>query len=241
MSEAQGDIPPGAGRVAAAARAGLFPRTPLISTGTAFLCVAFIFYLFFEEGSAALTDFLGQGIEMAVSSGTLPLAVLPTQIGIIVYKLLAFLLVVFLGAFLGAAIPALWAKRKRGRTAVPLPQIPKAKTTQFVLRMTGALVFTVLALYVLKNRWQPLSSSGSPIAGAQALFTELTILAYKLPALAAFVMIMVGITELLTYRYLILRSLFLDSYELRLEQRAAGGDASVRRERLRRFRQPKGR
>ena len=229
MSSDHRPISPGPGRTAAAARAGLFPRSDAIPGGLSLLALAGISWLFFDRFAAAFHTLLEKGIRCAgFMRDDLKTSVLG-YLGELGYLLLPILPIVFVSALLGAGIPALMARKGRGHTASPLPKAPTGRLQIAAVRLFGAALFVLIAVYIV-NR-----SDAAPTDAAHILTTILT-LGCRIVAALGGVMLLIGLIELALMRHLIYRSLHLDMIEARRELRAVEGDPHIKRQRLIRLR-----
>jgi flagellar biosynthesis protein FlhB len=144
----------------------------------------------------------------------------------------ALLLLPWLGLMLAvgalfALLPALLGRRRRGRTAVPMPAPKRGLLARLVLRTFGVVVLALVALYIFKTL--PLKGNG-PLDILGTIGTGVL----RLGAACGATMIVVGAGELLLVRHLVWRSLFLDKSESLREQRAMLGDPRMKQERRRR-------
>ncbi len=233
MTSRERTVPPGQGRIAAAARAGLFPRSGAIPSGLGFLATACILTLFGEEAGQLLIGLLTDGLDVALWLRLSPVDALSKALGASVGLVLLLTIPLFLGAFLGAVVPAVVAKRRRGRTAVPLPRPPKIRLVLGVIQMAGLSLIVLLALYIFRGHfgavWRLL---GGELGAALILFQAFV----KLLAAGGFVMLLVGGIELVISRQAIWKSLFLDRLEARREDRAGGLSSPITAQQRRRSR-----
>lgn len=136
-------------------------------------------------------------------------------------------------ALIGAVLPAALAKRKRGRTAVPLPPAPKARLATAVIYLFGAGVVALSSIYILRGSAG--AASGllrGDLGASESIFRSLC----KALAAGGAVMLLVGLAEISLLRTEIWKALHLDSREARRELRAAGQDQATKREGARRAR-----
>jgi flagellar biosynthesis protein FlhB len=222
MAGGEGHLSPGEGRIAAAYRAGRFPASDLLSTGVVLLLLAAALYCLAGQTVSALVELFHRGL-LDVLRRPREIDAAMTSLSTLVRVTLPFSGLVLFVSALSTVLPALAARRRRGRTAIPLPPQKNARFSRFALRLLGAVVFISIAISIIK---------GLPLGGANAL-EALTVLGTGLCqtiAAAGGVMVLVGAGELVLMRHIVWRTLFLDTAEQRREQRAREGDPHVKRE-----------
>ncbi len=233
MRDSGKTVPPGHGRIAVAARAGLFPRSSAIPGGLALLAVASVIAFTGEDLALSMLSLVQLGLARAVSSPSDFLSAMKELFrggASLVFPILA---VAFLAALAGAVLPALIARRHIGRSAVPMPDAPLSRLPLAVIRILGVCVALLLSAHVMRSHsgfvWR--LASGELGAGSELLFALCELLACW-----GTVLLLVGMMEVAVLRRAIWKALHLSSLEARREERAAGGDAAIKREGMRRSR-----
>jgi flagellar biosynthesis protein FlhB len=226
VAAADRHIPPGQGRVAAAYREGRFPRSELLPGGVVLLTVS-LGLLWLGGGLAGgITELFGLGVTKVLErpAGTGAAMEMLTDTARL---LLPWLGLMFAVGALFALLPALLGRRRRGRTAVPMPAPKRGLLALLVLRTFGVVLLALVALYIFKTL--PLKGNG-PLDILGTIGTGVL----RLGAACGATMIVVGAGELLLVRHLVWRSLFLDKSESLREQRAMHGDPRMKQEQRRR-------
>jgi flagellar biosynthesis protein FlhB len=224
MSHSDRTIPPGQGRVAAAARAGMFARSGAIVSGLVLLVSAAMLAFTGDRAGAYLQDLAQGGLDSVfMRPDSAREAVLTVSSAF--FQSLPFLATVFVAGLLGALVPAMVARKNRGRTAVPLPKFPKNRFALTLLHLAGAILFTLLAVLVFRRRagavWPLMQGDFSATSGLLSAFCEL------LTAGGA-ILLLVGMAEIAIIRHSVWRTLFLDSMEAKREHRDAGGNNAAK-------------
>jgi len=216
-----------------AARAGLFPRSGAFIGGLALLAVAAVLATTSEELGRSLVTLAGQGLTWAAAPPSDPWSALKELLKGGALLVLPILVAAFLAALAGAVLPAIIARRHRGRSAVPLPDAPTERVPLAVLRSLGVCVAVLLFAQIVRSHsgvvWR--LADGDLGAGAELLNAFCQVL-----ACFGAVMLLVGLMEIAVMRRAIWKALHLSSSEARREERAAGGDEAVKREGMRRAR-----
>lgn len=230
MADTERPIPPSSGRIAAAARAGLFPASSLLASGMSLFLCAGMGWLLAEPVLREAKALMSSSLQQAVSSGGVPAtpSLVSAAAGVVVPMLL-LLAVVFTGALVGAGIPALIARRRTGRTAVPLPKAPSGTLQMGVVRLLGAAVFVLIAVAALRGAVSDLRTDHHVLLAAVRTICQLT-------AVLGAILILLGLVEWTLRRHLILRALRLDTAEARRERRADEGEPRIKQRRLARAR-----
>jgi hypothetical protein len=134
-------LPPSSARIAAAARAGLFPRSPLLPLGGALAGLGCALLAFGSAVGRGLLGLVDGGLAAAVSSRPDPVDALVAALGRGARIAVPLLLAPALAALLAALIPALVARRfGRGSTSNPLPEAPGFRPGRAVLRVAAIAV-----------------------------------------------------------------------------------------------------
>ncbi len=217
-----------------AARAGLFPRSGACPGGLALLAMAAVIAFAGEDLGRSLVTLTLQGLTWAAAPPSDPGSALKELLhegSLIVLPILA---AAFLAALAGAVLPAIIARRHRGRSAIPLPDAPTERIPLAMIRILGVSVAVLLFAQIVKSHsgfvWR--LADGELGAG-----TELLTALSEILACFGAVMFLVGLMEVAVLRRAIWKALHLNSLEARREERAAGGDAAIKREGMRRARQ----
>jgi flagellar biosynthesis protein FlhB len=227
MTENGRFIPPHPGREAAAAQKGLFPRSRMLVVGFSLLATSAALFGFQSRVGQGFVSLFEKGLAEAIHRH-LPLGnALSCAASEVLLPFLCLCLAPFIGATLGAWVPVLIFRKTRGSTAVPLPKIDGGKWETAIFRLFGALVFCLVALYIVRDFRLVRISPGGVISAVGILLLRL------LTALGG-ILTLVGIGELLIMRVAIFHGLFLNRSEARQEHRALRGSPEmVRRERRR--------
>ncbi|MCP4604134.1 MAG: hypothetical protein GY847_27035 [Proteobacteria bacterium] len=233
MSSSDRTIPPGRGRIAKAARAGMFPRSSAIAGGLALLASAAVLALFAEQAGHSFMGLVEQGLDYAVASRPEPGLALNELIKTGVWLILPLILAAFVGGLAGAVVPAVIARRHRGRTAVPLPRAPKERVAFTVLHVFAVFLVILFAAHILRSHMGAVTRLIRNDPGSQV---ELIYALSKLLAAGGAVMLLMGLAEIALLRHSLWRALHINSLEARREERAAGGDSTVKTEGMRRAR-----
>jgi hypothetical protein len=147
------------------------------------------------------------------------------------FQTLPFLTTVFAAGLLGALVPAMVARKNRGRTAVPLPKFPKNRIALTLIHTAGAVLFTLLAFFIFRRR---IGSVWHLVQGDHSALNELFIAFCELLTAGGAVLVLLGMAEIAIVRHSVWRTLFLDRMEAKRESRDAGGDSAVKSKHRRR-------
>lgn len=224
MSHSDRTVPPGQGRIAAAARAGMFARSGAIISGLVFLVSAGFLAITGDRAGAYLQHLAQSGLD-SVFMRPDPEREVVLAVSSAFFLSLPFLITVFAAGLLGALVPTIVARKNRGRTAVPLPKFPKNRFTRTLLHLAGAILFTLLAALVFRRR------TGAVWPLVQGDFTaanELLVACCELLTAGGAILLLMGMAEIAIIRHSVWRTLFLDSMEAKREHRDAGGDNAVK-------------
>jgi len=126
-------LPPSSARLAAASRAGLFPRSPLLPAGAALAAFGLASSAFGRAIADGFSALVHRGFETALGSRPDPVAALLEALSRGALIALALVVAPALGAGLAVLVPALVAKRRSGSTAVALPEMPRSPVRRAVL------------------------------------------------------------------------------------------------------------
>ncbi len=233
MADTERPIPPSSGRIAAAAKAGVFPTSNLLPSGISLLLTAALGWLFAEPVLRGANVLMTLSVERAVSPGGAPVSSLESAAAGVLGPVLLFFALLFTGAFAGAGVPALIARRRAGRTAVPLPQIPAGTLPLGMLRLFGAGLFLLIALAVVRSAAVNVQATPSVLLSGGRAVCQLT-------AVLGGILILLGLIEWTLRRHLIFRALHLNTAEARRESRAHEGEPNVKRRQLARARSQRG-
>ena len=237
------DIPPSIGRVAFAARCGLFPRTTLLGAGLVLITFALLLKFSIVPTASTLRDLFAMDFtEAFTGAGTLETALASEKtltsaknVATTAVRLtLPLLFALFVAAALGTLVPALVFHKRGGSSAVALPKEPKPGPAVGVVKLMSALLVLLIAVTIFKSARYDLvrlqtGDQGALIALGGAIFDTL------LAAGALF--ILTGLCEVALMRQKILGALSLNRSEARAEHKASAGDPALSRERQRRMRQ----
>jgi flagellar biosynthesis protein FlhB len=208
-------LPPSTARLAAAARAGMFPASPLVTLGAALAAFALVLGFGGEALCAALADLVRDGLEAAAFARPDPVGALAGAIrdGAIIA---APLVVAPAAATLIAAVaPALWARRHgRGSTTAPLPEAPPRTPERAILFCAAA------ATAALAVAWGFAGVDAAEKRIAEPISTGIFA--------AGIALLLAGVADLALQRVRLVEALSLTRSEASRED---GADASARRSR----------
>jgi flagellar biosynthesis protein FlhB len=224
MAEDGRTVPPPRARLAAAARAGVFPRSRLLVAGATLAAAGAVGLLLGEQIAAVLGALVEQGLSSAVAERGDPGMALASSLG---RGLAAILPLVLIPAAVGvvvALIPAIVARRGGGETSVPVPRRPR-RFSRGALTAVALAVFVLLALVALRDRGGQLARSVAGLDSDNAWGGDLVAL---LVLAAGATMALAGLADLALERAHLLRSLALRPVDARREERAASGDPRAR-------------
>jgi hypothetical protein len=204
-------LPPSPERRAAAARAGLFARSPLLAFGAALSALGGALFALGGALGEGLTELVRDGLT-AASTRPDPIAHLVGALGRGAILALPLVLAPAAGAAVAAILPALVARRHgRGSTSVPLPDANAPALGRSTLRAAAAV-----------------AASLAVIQGFAAAKT-FSVAALSTAAVAAgLVLVTAGLAELALERVRVLEVLKLTRSEARREERAAVGAQRAR-------------
>jgi len=138
-------LPPSQARLAAAAHAGMFPRTPLLALGAALIAFAAVLGFGGEALWKALAGLVRDGLEAAVLGRPDPVAALVDALSRGAAVAAPLVLVPAAAALIAAIVPALWARRHgRGSTSSPLPETPP-RAPERAIPIAAAVAVVALA------------------------------------------------------------------------------------------------
>ena len=141
-------LPPTTARLAAAARAGMFPRTPLLALGAALIAFAAVLGFGGEALWKALAGLVRDGLETAVLGRPEPVAALVDALSRGAAVAAPLVLVPAAAALIAAVVPSLWARRHgRGSTSSPLPETPPRTPERAILIATAVTVAALAAAH----------------------------------------------------------------------------------------------
>jgi flagellar biosynthesis protein FlhB len=225
MDETGGrQVPPSEARLAAAARAGLFPRSRLLVTGSVLLGAGSAGYLARERIGAALRGILADGLASALARRGDPGMALADGIVVGFRALLPLLLAGALAGVVAALVPALAARRGRGSTAVRFPR-RAARSRTGVLAIAGVGLLALLALWLLRAYGgEAAQAARGEEVGVGWIGELMAALVFGAGAIA----FVLGLAELALARARLLGELALTPSEARREERAASGDRRVK-------------
>ncbi|MDD5306892.1 MAG: hypothetical protein PHU25_06175 [Deltaproteobacteria bacterium] len=226
MDDCGRTIPPSRERLAAAARAGWPTGSGLFVSGLVLMAAAASLAFFGERAAAEAKALVAGGLRSAVSrADPAEAAAESLRSGLSILALLAGPAVLAGIAF--AVIPAVSARRGRGRTAVALP---RPRPPRLILGTIGAAcalaMLTTVALVWRRHAGVPWRfAAGEPGAGAElwSFFVELTAASGAIAALF-------GLAALAVGRHARWRALHLTPSEAKREERASAGSPRARGE-----------
>jgi flagellar biosynthesis protein FlhB len=224
MAEDGRTVPPSRARLAAAARAGVFPRSRLLVAGVALSAAGAVGYLLTEQLAEALAVLIGDGLQDAVGRRGDPGSVLVHGLARGLVLILPLVLIPAVLGVLAALAPAIAARRGGGSTSVPLPAPPR-RVSSGVLALLALAVFALLALVIVREHGDAIARSlGGPVAGADWAGELIALLVLA----AGATMVLAGLADLALERASLLRALALRPSDALREQRAARGDPRTR-------------
>jgi flagellar biosynthesis protein FlhB len=219
------NVPPSGARLAAAASAGIFPRSRMLSAGLVLLAAGALAILAGPLLGASLAELMRDGLERAFSlraeNGAAAATLL--EAGRLLAWIAAPLAVVALVAVL---IPARLARRRGGQTAAPLPRVRERDSFSAALSIAAAAAVLLVAVWTLRRAAGPaLERAG---AGSEAALCSLAAPFAVLLVASGAILCTAGLAEVAWYRARIWRALHLDAAQARREAREQGGDERAR-------------
>jgi len=207
-----GHLPPSDARLAAAASAGMFPRSPLVALGAALVAFAATLGLGGEALGSALADLVRGGIERAVLERPDPIDALADALLRGAAIAAPIVLAPATAALIAALAPALWARRHgRGSTSAPLPSMPPRSPERAVLLATAATVAS------LAMAWGLVAAPPTLSRVSAAIFA------------AGVALLLAGLADLALQRARLVEALSLTRSEARREQHTPGTARRLRR------------
>ena len=168
---------------------------------------------------ALQTLFLG-GFHTAVQRDLEPIEAILRAARAVVPMLIVGVIAPFLGALLGAWLPAVLFRRGKGQTAVPLPRMPSSRAAITAIRSFGTIVFISAVLCIVRTA----PGVGDAADGGVRMLGCLTL---KIVFLLGGILTVVGVGEVICLRVSLFRALFLNRQEARREARATDGNRAV--------------
>ena len=220
MTENGRFLPPSERRVAAAAGQGVFPRSRSLVAGACCLALAGVGFGFRDAVGDGFLTLFARGIgttvrrDVSLVDAFLQTAktAMPLGIALVVAPLFA--------AILTAVLPALYYRRRHGRTAVPVPPVRGGRLEMTMLRVFGVAVFIASTAYIVRGAR---ISCLDPVTAARSL----SILLLKILAVLGGVLILVGGAALLIRRGAILNALKLNRQEAQRERIMTEGNKTL--------------
>ncbi|MFO8072182.1 MAG: EscU/YscU/HrcU family type III secretion system export apparatus switch protein [Polyangia bacterium] len=220
------NVPPSRARLAAAASAGIFSRSRMLSAGLVLVVAGSLAIPAGPLLGASLAELMRNGLERAFALRTESGAAVATllQAGRLLAWIAAPLLVVALAA---VSIPAWIARRRGGQTAAPLPRVRERDLFSGALSIAAAAAIVMIAVWILRRAAGPaLERAG---AGSEAALGSLAAPFAVLLVASGAILCIAGLAEMAWYRARIWRALHLDAAQARREAREQGGDERARR------------
>jgi flagellar biosynthesis protein FlhB len=223
-------LPPSTARLAAAASAGMFPRTPLLALGAALVALAAVL------GFGG--DVLGRAVAGLVRDGLGTAALVrPDPEGALVEALsrgaaiaAPVVLAPAAAALIAAIVPALWARRHgRGSTAAPLPETPP-RTPERAILIAAAVAVVALAAAHGFTAVRP-ALARLPAEGGGAMADVVAAIASSI-FVAGIALLVAGLADLALQRVRLLEALALTRSEAQREDGAGTTARRVRAEQL---------
>jgi len=221
-------LPPSTARLAAAAHAGMFPRSPLLTLGAALVALAAVLGLGGEALWSALSDLIGDGLEAAVLGRPDPVDALVGALSRGAAVAAPLVLAPLAAALIAAVVPALWARRHgSGSTSSPLPEAPPTTPERAIPIAAAAAVAALAAAYGFAAARPVLSRL--PAEGAGALPDVVAPIASSIFVGGA-ALLLAGLADLALQRTSLLEALSLTRSEARREDGAGATAGRVRTE-----------
>jgi flagellar biosynthesis protein FlhB len=208
----------------------MFARSGAIVSGLVLLAAAGMLALTGDRAGVYLQNLVHRSLETIFIESEPTLEIVQTARSAF-FQILPFLTTVFAAGLLGALVPAIVARKNRGRTAVPLPKFPKNRIALTAIRTAGATLFTLLALYIFREQ---VGSVWRVLQGDLSAINELFVALCQLLAGGGAVLVLLGMAEIAIIRHGVWRTLFLNKMEAKRESREAGGDSEVKSRQRRR-------
>jgi len=209
-------LPPSDARLAAAARDGMFPRSPVLALGAALAAFAAALGLSGRAIGAALEELVRGGLESAVRSRPDPATALVDTLLRGATLAAPLVLAPACAALVAAVVPALWARRfGRGATSTPLPERPPRTPERAVLYPAAALVAAIALAWGFAEVDAAAGRIVEPIAAG--IFA------------AGIALLVAGLADLALQRTRLVEALSLTRSEARREQRTPATARRLRR------------
>jgi flagellar biosynthesis protein FlhB len=230
MWSSERPIPPGSGRIAQAARAGIFPRSPALVAGVVLLTAAGVSFLIGEQLLFSFQAFIKTGLFAALKSRPDPGAFAMEFVIHVLLSVGGFFGILFVAGLIAACTPAILTRLKRGRTAIELPKAPVDAVARTVFSAAGVILFALVALRIIRTHLGSVYDFASGIPGSGI---DVFAGACELVASGGAILVLMGIGELVLRRTSIIHVLSLNTSEARREARAANGDPALKSARRR--------
>jgi len=224
MSDLDRAFAPSEGRILAATRAGLVPRTRLLLSAFVFFAAAGVLLFFGPHLREVIEEMLREEIRAAVEPRSPGAAV--SRLALRAAWILAPLLgAVFAVTTLGTLLIFARRRSERGLTVAPLPSVPADRIARLAVRLFTILVFALFVSFRWRARFPAFYgfARGEPSAGE-----SIWMLAVEILAGAGALMLLGGLAEYLISRASLLRALRLDNRDARRERRVEGRGGPVR-------------
>lgn len=209
-------LPPSDARLAAAARTGMFPRSPLIAPGAALVAFGAVLGLGGQALGAALEGLVRDGLEAAVLTRPDPATALVDTLRRGAVVAAPLVLAPAVAALIAAVAPALWARRfGRGTTSTPLPERPPRTPERAVLYPAAAAIAALAMAWGLAGVDAAAGRIATPVA--TGIFV------------AGVALLLAGLADLAAQRTRLVEALSLTRSEARREQRTPETTRHLRR------------
>ncbi len=219
-------VPPSAARTAAANNRGIYPRTPLLSSGVVLLTVACVLKVFGPSTAEKLTSLVRDGIASATRTDAAHAADTASALGLRGVASAAPIFVAILLAALSATwIPALIARSKKGFTNTPLPRNVPNTTRRRIIRLLGMIAAVGAGIIIAKDGFTDTLLTVGPDA---TYFSSASGSVPAIMAAAGGILLTTGVFDLIMQKGEIANSLNLTRSQATCDQRSESSDPKVR-------------
>jgi len=224
MVEDGRSVPPSRARMAAAARAGVFPQSRLLVAGLVLASAGAVGLLLGDQIAGALGALVEEGLSNAVVQRRDPGASLCATLVRGLLVVLPLVLIPAASGILASLAMAIAARRGGGSTSVPVPPRPR-RFSRGMLAGASLGVFGLFALAVLRAHGGALARSVEGLGAGTAWVGELVA---QLVLAAGVTATVAGLADLALDRASLIGALALRPADALRDQRAASGDPELR-------------
>lgn len=217
-------LPPSEGRIGAAAREGVFPRSRLLAAGITLLAGAGAIWLLGEWAAGRIAHLAGEGLRAALATRVDPASYLVDSLWTGVSVLAPLAGVILIAGVVPQGIAALVQRRKGGQTSTPVPRLAGEGRASGIAALLSAAVFGLAAIEIARRQGPAMIGAEDSVGAAEAIST----LVASLLAAAGGVALLGGAIQLVFERGRIWRALHLSSSQAARDLRDQAGDREVR-------------